>query len=71
MVPCNTNLEELNEENNVLAELLAEYKKSFPEPENNNLEGEIALPYDLLKKKNRYYYMTLEVLSEWGLSGSK
>jgi hypothetical protein len=30
----------------------------------------VALPYDLLKKKNRYFYQVLEVLSEWGLSGS-
>jgi hypothetical protein len=70
LVPCNTNLGELNEENNVLGELLAEYKKSFPEPDNTNPEAEVALPYDLLKKKNRYFYQVLEVLSEWGLSGS-
>jgi hypothetical protein len=31
----------------------------------------MALPYNLLKKKNIYYYMVLEVLSGWGLSGNK
>lgn len=29
------------------------------------------LPFDVIRKQNRYYYMVLEVLSEWGISGSK
>jgi hypothetical protein len=28
------------------------------------------LPYNLLKTKNRYNYMVLEVLSEWGVAGT-
>ena len=29
------------------------------------------LPFDVIRKQNRYYYMVLEVLSEWGVTGSK
>ena len=60
------------EENKVLEELLEEYKRSFPEPQRvEGLEGEVTLPYDLLKRKNKYYYMVLEVLAEWGGAGSR
>jgi hypothetical protein len=34
LVPCNIDLEELNDENKVLSELLEEYKKNFPAPQN-------------------------------------
>jgi hypothetical protein len=29
------------------------------------------LPFEVIRKQNKYYYMVLEVLSEWGKSGSK
>ena len=71
LVPCNLNVQELNEENEILAELLSEYKKNFPEPQNSAESNPDLLPFDVIRKQNRYYYMILEVLSEWGLPGSK
>lgn len=53
-----------------MSELLEEYKKNFPEPAGNN-PGVELLPFDVIRRQNRYYYMVLEVLSEWGLPGSK
>ena len=71
LVPCGLNVEELNEENQILSELLDEYKKNFPKPEASTENPTDLLPFDVIRKQNRYYYMVLEVLSEWGLPGSK
>ena len=71
LVPCGLNIQELNEENQILSELLDEYKKNFPAPQGTTEEAPDLLPFDVIRKQNRYYYMVLEVLSEWGLPGSK
>ena len=71
LVPCGLNIQELNEENQILTELLNEYKKNFPEPQGLIDSAPDLLPFDVIRKQNRYYYMVLEVLSEWGLPGSK
>jgi hypothetical protein len=55
----------------VLAELLEEYKKNFPAPETTVEDQPELLPFDVIRKQNKYYYMVLEVLSEWGRAGSK
>lgn len=70
LVPCGVNLDELNDENRVLEELLTEYRNNFPAPEKAQEQPEM-LPFDVIRKQNRYYYMVLEVLSEWGASGSR
>ena len=69
-MPCGLNLQDLQEENQILGELLEEYKKNFPAPASSS-EGGVGLPFEVVRKQNRYYYMVLEVLSEWGLPGSK
>jgi hypothetical protein len=71
LVPCNFNLQELKEENDILQELLSEYRKNFPALEEESAGGNDLLPFDVIRKQNRYYYMVLEVLSEWGLPGSQ
>lgn len=71
LVPCNFNLQDLQEENQILTELLQEYQNNFPEPAGGSSPGGELLPFDVIRKQNRYYYMVLEVLSEWGLPGSK
>lgn len=70
----NCNPETLQKENEVLRELLEEYKKiGMTAPEETSAaqhKGKVILsdyPFDVIVKCNKYYYDVVEVLTERGL----
>lgn len=58
LVPCGINLQELNDENQILSDLLEQYKKNFPPPESVQIQPQL-LPFEVIRKQNRYYYLVL------------
>ena len=64
--PLNLNIENFAAENEIMTQLLVEYRKFYGE-QSEELEGEEILPYDVLNAKNKFFYLVAESLLSQGI----